>query len=59
MKILKNSRHSLLVRYKKPDYWEQGIIYGSDVILVEVDTDEGLIGYGERNRYLICRCSGN
>jgi hypothetical protein len=52
---LKNSQHSLLVRYEKPDYWEQGIICGSGVILVEVHTDEGLIGYGEHNRYAFCR----
>jgi len=37
----------LLVPYKKPYHWAQGIIYGAGVVLVEVHTDEGLIGIGE------------
>ena len=47
MKISKIVTTPLLVPYQKPYYWAQGIIYGAAVILVEVHTDEGLIGYGE------------
>ena len=47
MKISKIVTTPLLVPYKKPYYWSQGIIYGAGIILVEVHTDEGLIGYGE------------
>jgi L-alanine-DL-glutamate epimerase-like enolase superfamily enzyme len=37
----------LLVPYSKPYYWAQGIIEGASVVLVEVHTDDGVIGYGE------------
>ena len=47
MKISKVVTTPLLVPYRKPYYWAQGIIYGAGVILVEVHTDDGLIGYGE------------
>ena len=33
--------------YTSPYHWAQGVIDGAMVILVEVDTDEGLTGYGE------------
>ena len=33
--------------YISPYHWAQGVIDGAMVILVEVDTDEGLTGYGE------------
>jgi len=35
------------VPYTSPYHWAQGVIDGATVILVEVDTDEGLTGYGE------------
>jgi len=35
------------VPYTSPYHWAQGVIDGAMVILVEVDTDEGLTGYGE------------
>lgn len=47
MKISKIVTTPLLVPYEKPYYWAQGIIYGAGVILVEVHTDDGQIGYGE------------
>ena len=47
MRISKIVTTPLLVPYEKPYYWAQGIIYGAGVILVEVHTDDGLIGYGE------------
>jgi muconate cycloisomerase len=37
----------LLVPYHKPYHWAQGVIHGAEVILVEVHTDIGLVGYGE------------
>ena len=33
--------------FTNPYHWAQGVIDGAMVILVEVDTDEGLTGYGE------------
>jgi L-alanine-DL-glutamate epimerase-like enolase superfamily enzyme len=47
MKILDIRLTPLLVPYAKPYYWAQGIIHGAEVILVEVETDTGVIGYGE------------
>jgi len=37
----------LLVPYTKPYYWAQGIINAACVVLVEVHTDNGIVGYGE------------
>jgi L-alanine-DL-glutamate epimerase-like enolase superfamily enzyme len=37
----------LLVPYSKPYYWAQGVIQGAFVVLVEVHTDAGIVGYGE------------
>ncbi|NIP54700.1 MAG: muconate cycloisomerase [Phycisphaerae bacterium] len=37
----------LLVPYKQPFHWAQGIIHSAGVILVEVHTDEGIVGIGE------------
>lgn len=37
----------LLVPYKNPYHWAQGVIDGATVILIEVESDSGLIGYGE------------
>ncbi len=36
-----------MVPYKKPYHWAQGVIHGAEVILVEVHTDTGIVGYGE------------
>ncbi len=47
MKISKIVTTPLLVPYKKPYHWAQGVIQGAEVILVEVHTDNGLVGYGE------------
>ncbi len=47
MKITKVVTTPLLVPYAKPYYWAQGVVYGAGVVLVEVHTDEGVIGYGE------------
>lgn len=47
MKITEVRTTPLLVPYKKPYHWAQGIIYGAEVILVEIHTDTGHVGYGE------------
>jgi muconate cycloisomerase len=47
MKITDVRLTPLLVPYIKPYYWAQGIIHGAGVILVEVETEGGVIGYGE------------
>ena len=47
MKITAVRTRPLLVPYTSPYHWAQGVIDGAMVILVEVDTDEGLTGYGE------------
>ena len=47
MKITEVRTRPLLVPYINPYHWAQGVIDGAMVILVEVDTDEGLTGYGE------------
>jgi L-alanine-DL-glutamate epimerase-like enolase superfamily enzyme len=47
LKITQVRTRPLLVPYTNPYHWAQGVIDGAMVILVEVDTDEGLTGYGE------------
>ncbi|MDC1286691.1 mandelate racemase/muconate lactonizing enzyme family protein [Gammaproteobacteria bacterium] len=47
MKITEVRTRPLLVPYTRPYHWAQGVINGAMVILVEVETDEGLTGYGE------------
>ena len=33
--------------YKKPFHWAQGITHSAGVLLVEVHTDDGIVGIGE------------
>jgi len=47
MKITEIKTTPLLLPYKKPFYWAQGIISGAEIILLEVKTDTGITGYGE------------
>lgn len=47
MKISCIKTTPLLVPYKKPFHWAQGITHSAGVLLVEVHTDEGIIGIGE------------
>ena len=47
MKIISVEATPLIVPYKEPYYWAQGIIDGANVLLIEIKTDSGLIGYGE------------
>ena len=37
----------LLIRNKVPYHWSHGVTYGAEVILVEVQTEDGVSGYGE------------
>ena len=37
----------LLVRDKIPYVWAQGVTYGAEVILIEIQTTDGVSGYGE------------
>jgi muconate cycloisomerase len=47
LKITRITTTPLLVPYKKPYHWAKGIIRGAGVVLVEVHTDDGLVGIGE------------
>lgn len=47
MKITEIRTTALLVAYRKAYHWSQGVTEGAAVILVEVHTDEGVVGYGE------------
>ncbi len=47
MKITEIRTTPITVPYTEPFYFAQGVVHGATVILVEVHTDEGLIGYGE------------
>lgn len=47
MKIAEISTTALLVPYREPYYWAQGVIHGAGVLLIEVHSDHGLTGYGE------------
>jgi L-alanine-DL-glutamate epimerase-like enolase superfamily enzyme len=47
MKITDIKTTPLLVPYTKPYYWAQGIVEGASVVLVEVHTDGGVVGFGE------------
>jgi L-alanine-DL-glutamate epimerase-like enolase superfamily enzyme len=47
MKITDIKTTPLLVPYSKPFYWAQGVTEGAYVVLVEVHTDAGIVGYGE------------
>ena len=47
MKITAIKTTPLLCKFKQPYHWSQGINYGAPVILIEVETDKGVIGIGE------------
>lgn len=47
MKIANIRLTPLRVPYRKPYHWAQGIIDAAEVILVEVETDTGVVGFGE------------
>lgn len=47
MKITEIKTTPLLVPYSQPYYWSQGVVHGACVILVEVHTETGVVGFGE------------
>jgi L-alanine-DL-glutamate epimerase-like enolase superfamily enzyme len=47
MKIKNISSTPLFVPYLQPYYWSQGITAGSEVLLIEIKTDKGQVGFGE------------
>lgn len=47
MKITHIRTTPLLLRYKEPYHWAQGVGEETTVVLVEVETDEGVVGIGE------------
>ena len=47
MKIKSIKTTPLHCAFKQPYHWAQGINYGAPVILIEVETDTGVIGIGE------------
>jgi len=47
MKITSIRATPLYCRFKQPYHWSQGINYGAPVILIEVETDAGIIGIAE------------
>ena len=47
MKIKNISSTPLFVPYSQPYYWSQGITAGSEVLLIEIKTDKGQVGFGE------------
>jgi muconate cycloisomerase len=38
---------ALLVPYAQPYYWSQGVTQGAEVLLIEIHTETGLVGFGE------------
>lgn len=47
MKITSITTTPLFIPYKTPFYWARGEVAGAEVLLVEVETDTGIKGYGE------------
>ena len=47
MKISEVVTTPLWIPYEHPFHWSQGVTHGAEVIMVEVHTDEGVVGYGE------------
>ena len=46
--IIKNiNTKPILVHNKQPYYWSAGVTLGAEVILVELETSDGVFGYGE------------
>lgn len=47
MKITGIRTTPLLVPYKEPYHWAQGVCLGATVVLIEVESDAGIVGIGE------------
>jgi len=47
MKISKIRTTPLFCKFKQPYHWAQGVTHGAPVILIEIETDEGITGIAE------------
>jgi L-alanine-DL-glutamate epimerase-like enolase superfamily enzyme len=47
VKITEVKTRPLRIPYREPFHWAQGVVDAAEVVLVEVYSDEGAIGYGE------------
>src|SRR5262245_49828744 len=47
MKIARIRATPLFCKFRQPYHWAQGVTFGAPVILIEVETDEGVAGIGE------------
>lgn len=47
MKIVDIKTTPLFCKFTQPYHWSQGINYGASVILIEIETDQGITGIGE------------
>ena len=47
MKIRNIRTTPLHCAFKQPYHWAQGVNHGAPVILIEVETDAGIVGIGE------------
>lgn len=47
MKITAIRTTPLYLKFKQPYHWAFGVNYGASVVLVEIETDSGIIGIGE------------
>jgi L-alanine-DL-glutamate epimerase-like enolase superfamily enzyme len=47
MKICRIKTTPLAFRFKEPYHWAGRVDYGMAVVLIEVETDEGIVGVGE------------
>ena len=47
MKIKAIQTTPLLVPYAQPYYWSQGVTRGAEVLLIEIRTENGSVGFGE------------
>ena len=46
MKIKSINTTALLLPYAQPYYWSQGVTQGAEVLLIEIHTEKGLVGFG-------------
>ena len=47
MKIKSIQTTPLFVPYSQPYYWSQGVTRGAEVLLIEIRTENGFVGFGE------------
>ena len=47
MKIREIKFTPLLIPYAQPYYWSQGVTRGAEVLLIEIRTENGFVGFGE------------